>query len=385
MINKTGYTGVVKNASPISSNARTPSPDPSNGSIFFGKIKEINLSPDNYLNMGEIIFTDFNGVEIGTARPFSSNLSVYPTSGELVVIFYSKDFLDESLKTSYFYLPPLNVFKNPNSNAVSIPTEENYSPSFASSPQISYPSYIKANIHPLFPYTYDVLFEGSFGSSLRFGSTNRSQVNPNPWSDSGEEYSPITILSNGHDPSNTSIGYIPTVENINRDLSSIYLTSNQKLPFSISREEFQSQKWITPPLSPSEYVKPQIITNSDRIVINAKDDSILISAKKSIGLSCYEEINLIGKNIVIDGQNVYLGSKNNPQPVLKGNDTVEYLKILITELKNLSEALKTIQNWPGGVPVPNSTILTVANASQKIFEKVYNDIDSIKSNFVKTI
>ena len=51
----------------------------------------------------------------------------------------------------------------------------------------------------------------------------------------------------------------------------------------------------------------------------------------------------------------------------------------------MTEALKVVQDWPGGNPVPNSTMLTVANSSQKILESVYNNIDSVKSNFVKVI
>ena len=52
-------------------------------------------------------------------------------------------------------------------------------------------------------------------------------------------------------------------------------------------------------------------------------------------------------------------------------------------MKNLTEALKSIQDWPQGAPVPNSAMLTVANSAQKVFEKVYDNIDSIKSTFIK--
>ena len=62
---------------------------------------------------------------------------------------------------------------------------------------------------------------------------------------------------------------------------------------------------------------------------------------------------------------------------------MEYLKILINELKNITEALKTVQNWPNGTPVPNSTMLTVANSAQNVLNSVYNNIDSIKSSFIK--
>jgi hypothetical protein len=65
---------------------------------------------------------------------------------------------------------------------------------------------------------------------------------------------------------------------------------------------------------------------------------------------------------------------------------IAYLKILITELQNLaSEALKTVQNWPGGVATPNPVLLTVATSALQVFETVYNEIDSVKSKTVKTV
>ena len=57
------------------------------------------------------------------------------------------------------------------------------------------------------------------------------------------------------------------------------------------------------------YKGNQVIIASGRIVFNAKDDAVLIFAKKSIGLSCYNEINLIGNDIVLDTSRLYLGSK----------------------------------------------------------------------------
>jgi hypothetical protein len=38
------------------------------------------------------------------------------------------------------------------------------------------------NIHPLLPYEGDMLYEGRFGNSIRFGSTVKNSSIPNPWS-----------------------------------------------------------------------------------------------------------------------------------------------------------------------------------------------------------
>jgi hypothetical protein len=201
---------------------------------------------------------------------------------------------------------------------------------------------------------------------------------------SGDEYSPITILTNGQNPLNPELGYVPTVEDITQDLSSIYLTSTQKIPFSIANENFIS--YTTPPITPSQYINPQIISNSDRIIINAKKDSVLISGEKSVGISSNESINIESTSeINITSKQIKLGDKNANQSVLRGDETVEYLKILITELQNISEALKVIQDWPSGAPTPNPVILTTANSALQVFTNVYNQIDSIKSKIVKTV
>jgi hypothetical protein len=383
MINRSGYVGVNKNSSPPSSTSPKKENESSlRENIFFGVVKNIELNSVNYGNLGLITFTDYNGVEIGNARPISSNINIYPNEGEVVIIFYTPDQVDDNLNTNYFYLPPLNIIKNPNNNSIKPQQSFNLSSSFSSRIS-SNPTYIKNNIHPLYPYTSDVIMEGRFGNSLRFGSTNKNTNFANIWSENGENYSPITILTNGQNPFNTELGYVPVTEDIKNDLSSIYLTSYQSLPFSISNENFSS--YTTPPITPSQFTKPQIILNSDRIILNAKSDSILISGQTSVGLSSNNSINVESTSeINIASKLIRLGNKNANQSVLKGDDTVEYLKILITELQNITEALKVVQDWPGGAPTPNPVVLTTANSALQVFTNVYNQIDSIKSKIVKT-
>jgi len=235
------------------------------------------------------------------------------------------------------------------------------------------------------PYMGDALLEGRHGQSLRFGSTakSKSSINNN-WSSTGTNGDPITIVRNGQPTNISDRGWIPITENINDDLSSIYLTSYQKVPFSIANENFVS--YTTPPTTPSQFTKPQIILNSDRIVLNAKTDSVLISGQNSVGISSNNSVNIESTSeIGIASKLVKLGSANANQSVLRGDETVEYLKILITELQNLSEALKAVQDWPGGVPSPNPLLLTTATSALQVFNSVYSEIDSVKSKIVKTV
>jgi hypothetical protein len=70
---------------------------------------------------------------------------------------------------------------------------------------------------------------------------------------------------------------------------------------------------------------------------------------------------------------------------LKGDDTVQLLRILIQEVTNLSTALKTSQIYPGGIPAPDPIMNTVADMSSTNLNKLLTQLDGIKSNFVKTI
>jgi hypothetical protein len=99
-----------------------------------------------------------------------------------------------------------------------------------------------------------MILEGRFGNSIRFGSTNASSEisNPNNWSDSGNTGDPITIIRNGQSTNLDEKGWLPTVENINSDASSIYLTSNQRI---------QNFRQASPYMASysAEYIEPQTI------------------------------------------------------------------------------------------------------------------------------
>ena len=91
------------------------------------------------------------------------------------------------------------------------------------------------NIKPLLPYEGDYIVEGRFGNTIRLGATARSEAIPeeqkNNWSNGskGEIGDPITIIRNGQAVNLDNQGWVHTLENINTDPSSIYLTSNQKI------------------------------------------------------------------------------------------------------------------------------------------------------------
>ena len=359
----------------------------------------------------ELVNSSGTTSNLSYALPYDSQQKTYPLVNEIVLLFSlpNQHIGVNTANQSYFYLKPLGVWNHPHHDAypnlvksnnpqqsqdyratengvVRQVTDGSTEIDLNSPVNPSQNTFVeKSNIHPLMPYMGDSLMEGRYGQSIRFGSTAKSKSEiSNNWSSEGNNGDPITILRNGQPTQVSDRGWIPITEDISQDLTSVYLTSYQKIPFSIANENFVS--YTTPPITPAQFANPQIILNSDRIVLNAKNDSVLISGQKSVGISSNGSVNIESTSEMnLASKLVRLGGVKANQSVLKGDDTVEYLKILITELQNLSEALKVVQDWPSGAPVPNPVILTTANSALKVFENVYNEIDSIKSKTVKTL
>jgi len=372
--------------------------NPNAGLNQIGKITGESISPKSVIK-----------TKVYTATPASPDKKNLPLINEYVYVYQIIG--PNSKGGQWVYDPPLSLYGtlSPNSNpfpsplinpspssqkvdytqvemgAVNVTDDQLTEINLNSSINPSQDTFVeKSNIHPLMPFAGDIIYEGRFGNSLRFGNTAKSKSQyANNWSKSGENGDPITILRNGQPSNVSSEGWIPITENIRNDLSSIWLTSTQRIPFGLANENFSSYQ--TPPITPSSFILPQIILHSDRIILNAKSDSVLISGQKSVGLSSNSSINIESKQIYLAGNDIRLGSKTADQSVLKGDDTVEILKRVITELINISTALKTSQIFPGGVPSPDPVVGPVSNIAVSNLNTILQQVDKLKSNFVKTI
>lgn len=365
MITNYGWTGFVKGmagAQPLpfllpSSNASSPS------SFNSGIVVEV-------LDNGKISVMSDNGMNL-TALPFSQTNKQIPIAGEKIIVATIRK-LGKETDDKHFYLNPINIWDNPSFNAVDVSTqiEDKSSKNYFSPTKIQH-------ISNLISLPGDTIYEGRFGQSIRFGNTNSNY--PNSWSSMGETGDPITIINNGQPIENRS-----NIENIKYDLSSIYLTSYQSIAnFSLANENFTSFR--TKPCPPSDYVNPQIILNSSRVILNANnflddDDGdnlnigdVLISGEKSVGLSSNNSINIEAGNETIISGKVFLGDKSAKEPALLGDATLKELRKLITEVKNISLALQTIPFAVG----------PVATLATPVFEKILADLDKITSTTVK--
>lgn len=302
------------------------------------------------------------------AKPLLSNIKQFPLVNELVLIIElsNNQIGIGTSNTSYYYLSTINLWNHPHHNAYPNSFQINSNSKVKSyndiedgssekvsnqneginlnSPRIGGTFKEKSDIHPLFNFAGDVIIEGRFGNAVRLGSTNKDK---NPWSTTGDNGNPITIISNGQNPDLDSRGWVPRIENINKDLSSIYLTSNQKLPLDIvgvkkGQAPFGNivSKNQTPQ-SPSSYSKPQIIFNTDRIFLNSKKDNIIFTSGKNIILSSVDDIGISSnKNINLIGNIINLGQVNSTQSAVLGDNFINNFKGLIQALKNLCTSLE---------------------------------------------
>jgi hypothetical protein len=211
----------------------------------------------------------------------------------------------------------------------------------------------RSNIHPLKPFEGDIITEGRWGNSIRLGSTIKTKTNEpiglNNWSTAGSSGDPIIILRNGQGDQVGEEGWIPVIENINNNDSSIYLTSTQKIPLIAANTSYTSYNSGSTPIAPDQYAGKQVILNSGRLVFNSTNDHILLTSNKSINLNTsnfnvdspngqvvlqtFVDINQVGS--------IKLGDKDATEPLLYGNITQDLLQQLITSIKTFTNAVFT--------------------------------------------
>ena len=187
-----------------------------------------------------------------TAKPINSAFKHYPLEGEFVYILPGPGLgMNESRgQRDYFYMTPFNLWSASHHNAFpdlgdygdyvvdiqrsyqdssntdqAVNTSATGSLTMPLGPNFPEKNYIKS----LRQFTGDVTVEGRWGNSIRFGSTTAVDSKQNYWSSTGTPGTPITIIRNGQGREADNIAWFPTVENINRDPSSIYLTAGQKV------------------------------------------------------------------------------------------------------------------------------------------------------------
>tara|TARA_R100000541_G_scaffold12308_2_gene20677 strand:+ start:130 stop:1362 length:1233 start_codon:yes stop_codon:yes gene_type:complete len=357
------------------------------GCVFFDRLNKPNPNPQ---------FTSDN-----FARPLFPNNSNIPLQNELVYIMAlpNSNVQSDVNEVAYYYFQAINIWNSTHHNAIPDPIYGNSNPE---SQQADYQQTEagsvrrvtdggteidlgedfneKLEVRNLQPYAGDLIYQGRWGQTFRFGSTLQDANIPNPWSNAGEDGDPITIIKNGQHEEDTD-PWVPQIEDINTDLSSIYLTSTQEIPIEVASKSYKS--YDSSPEATPIFQGEQVIINSGRLLFNSKTDNILLSSFDTINLNSVNSVNIDTPKTIIQSPEIYLGDKGATEPVIFGDKFLNDFQSLLSSLIGLCGALATpIGSGPpfvinGAIPAP-------ATETQVKAQNMLNKITSYKSKVSKT-
>lgn len=335
------------------------------------------------------IYSEFNqdSSSLGFCLPLNGKFKSYPLEYELVLV--------AEFNGLPFYLRTAHWRTNPNQNAaakISVNKIEGQGSSYSDNSngvsgtageEINMEGEkfeVREDVMPLRHRTGDISVEGRFGNSIRVGRD--SKMNP------------IMQLRVGQREEVTNAEYLtPFFEDINKDPTSIYMTSKET-EFPLGPEETSAE--LEPATidfgdhltsaedSPDSYNGAQILMASNRIVLNAKDKQIMgfskgetnwvtlknftFDAKKKIKSFSKEktEHKSGGDFDVLPEGNIHLTTDSESEPVARGKQTVD----------RLQELIQTLIQETHPTPVGPTSPPIQASQYQKTLQKILQTIRS---------
>ena len=421
MANKYGFSSVNKQLGVKSTTSSTkPNSAITSPLVISARVTDIILDDKHpnfeavggYSALGTIFYEMVEGASLtfpggNTALPLLPYIKNYPLVNELVLLFLvpSNKVGKQSNIKQYFYLNPISIWNNPHMNGypnlldttttqasedvslgnieAGVPretTNEVVDYNF-NSPQVGGTFIERTNIHPLLAFAGDIIVEGRWGNSVRFGSTAKTDnvILNNNWSDVGENGDPITILRNGQPTDVSDNGFTPIIEDINKDLSSIYLTSKQTIPLNSPITSFAA--FSSPPETITTFSGSQVMINSDRLVFNTKSNDIILNSFQNVSISGVKSIGIYSQEGDISLQpsrgKVRLGDYNANQSIILGDNFMEDFQDLLKKLRNLCQLLTGEPKLylSGGA----------AGSAKTTMDLMLDNIDSYTSKIVKSI
>tara|TARA_B100001564_G_scaffold354649_1_gene365609 strand:+ start:2090 stop:3337 length:1248 start_codon:yes stop_codon:yes gene_type:complete len=240
-------------------------------------------------------------------------------------------------------------------------------------------------IHRLKLYEGDTLIQSRFGQSIRFSGYNNQD----------ETESPTIIIRNRESDitQNDVEQPDPVEEDVNRDGSIISMTSQDYLlefqpgvvddggstDFETKPEMFEDY--------PSELKGDQILINSGRVIISAKESEMIFYSKGNYGFISDKSLsidneggifaqtndnmewNTQGNNFIInsDGGKIYLGEDGNEdEPVALGQTLIDIMGEILDALQ--AETHPTPAG-PSGPPVNSATYASIKSKLETILSK----------------
>ena len=247
-------------------------------------------------------YTNYFDQQIVRAIPFNINTKQIPLIGEhvLLVSGLTPDNTADTQYVKWYYVSSFSLNSSVNANLLQgVSTVD-----VADTQKLSFQ---EKEISTLQPFQGDSIIEGRFGNSIRLSSTIKGgQYSIQPTWTSSQNGDSIIILSNGRSYKKDSY----TIENIEQDAASLYLTSTQQL----------NDLKITKPLTVhNSFDGSQFVGIADRIILRAKRDLAVIDSKLGIVLNT--------------PNNIYIGGEKASQPLVHGDVLMEILSKILDHLQ----------------------------------------------------
>ena len=285
------------------------------------EVKEVIMNDSQ--NHGAVLGTFINNpnqpVLGGVVLPLMPQIVNIPLIGEHVVV--------TEYNGQHYYISIINRKNSPNENSQpgasgGYKKNTKYGDTFERNPKIS-----RVNVNE-----GDVVYEGRFGNSIKLGSNPKNQ-------------SPNIRIRVGQDKQYDTIN-IPAKENINKDGSSIYLSTDETI--SIYNPNFPTAK----------VDENSIVMSSDKLFFNARSGNINIRASKKLLLEA-DEVFIHAKK----GQTIKMGDPRAPMiPTVNGPKLFE----LITSLT------KVLLGLPQLVSANPKALADIAKGTEDIVSQVKN-------------
>lgn len=242
------------------------------------------------------------------------------------------------------------------------------------------------------PNEGDLLVEGRYGNTIRFGS--------NLFSDPTiTEPLPNLLISVGQTPPKevstyktlpqTNPAYATRYEDINEDLNSFWIVSSETvrlIPNTATTENTRLAHLRSSEIPTVKYDGAQIFLNSDRLILNSKKNEISLfsstelnlSAIKSITIDTEKSIYLSANNSVsISSPKIFIGNvSQNTEPMVLGNKLYQNLNGVVSLLNSIISVLNTVA---AGATTPLQ--IAVQNLQQQVNTRDFLSDD----NFVSKI
>tara|TARA_B100000963_G_scaffold171905_1_gene149487 strand:- start:12307 stop:13359 length:1053 start_codon:yes stop_codon:yes gene_type:complete len=263
-----------------------------------GIVKEVIYNDSDSENLYSILVeynTSAKASRSEYAFPLDTNIKRVPVIGEVVSLVkgMSSDSSPNVAKPQYYFTTPISLQKNINHNALPKgysklesggANSDGYADASAGNPNASSTQAFSfdfgfeevSGVSALQPFSGDILIEGRFGQSIRQGYTPSGTQTTQTPSWSGESTSPITILRNTQ---NSSGWNKFVIEDVNEDDTSLYMTSKQKISLS------QAHPFSLGVKPANLHGDPQFLVNSDRVLLNAKKDRVILAGTEDVNIS----------------------------------------------------------------------------------------------------